>query len=204
MADETLPPAPPPLPGETAPEYIRRITIPAGTPVLRAATPTDETKLLGDDGKKVVQKARAWGQALIIIVGALAAAIPLLVGAYRSAVDEVQRRAEARTQAQAQVAKVETQKVKNESEAGYQVARPVILEYDRRLRALESGRPPAPAQRRGRPRPAPLPPKVLPPDLAQALQAVTKGASPAPGERPPTPGQAPAAPTDAGRPSGVP
>lgn len=172
MADEKQPPAPPPLPGELAVDYLRR------------TTPTDETKLLGDDGKKVVQRARAWGQAVIIFVGALAAAIPVVVSAYRSAVEE----ARVRAQAAAKEAKVETQKVKNESEAGYQVARPVLEEYDRRLRALELRDRAAPAQRRGRPRPAPPPPKVLPPDLAQALKAVTAAAPPAPGPRAPAAG----------------
>jgi hypothetical protein len=200
MADEKQPPAPPPLPGETIPEYFRRNTAPLGTPIPpRTPTPTADTKLLGDDGKKVVQKARAWGQALGILVAALTAASSLLVGAYRDLAREAR---EARVAVQA--AKVETQKVKNEAESGYQVARPVLEEYDRRLRALELGRPPAPAQRRGRPRPAPPPPKVLPPDLAQALKAVTRAATPAPAERPPAPAQAPGAPADAGRPSGVP
>lgn len=189
MGDEKQPPAPPPLPGETLPEYVRRNTAPLGSPVPRIPTPTDETKLIGEEGKKVVQRARAWGQALIIFVGALAAAIPVLVGAYRSAVEE----ARVRAQAAAAAAKVETQQVKNESEAGYQVARPVLEEYDRRLRALEL-RDRAPAQRRsGRPRPAPPPPpKVLPPDLAQALRQVTKGAAPVSAAGPPAAGPAPA------------
>ncbi len=200
MADEKLPPAPPPLPGETAPDYVRRITATAGTPVLRAATPTAETQILGPAGKKVVQSARAWAQALGILVAALAAAIPLLVGAYRSAVEEARVRAQAAAAVAAAAAKVDTQKVKNESEAGYQVARPVIEEYDRRLRALESGSPSA-HRHSGRPRPASPPPKVvLPSDLAQALKVVTKAAG-APAPAPPE--FSPAAPPDAGR-SGVP
>lgn len=185
MGDEKQPPAPPPLPlpGEGAVEYLRRTTAPLGTPIVpRIPTPTAETRTLGPEGKQVVQRARAWAQALGILVAALAAAIPLLVGAYRSAVEE----ARVRAQAAAKEAKVETQRVKNESEAGYQLSRPLVEEHERRLAALELRCPPAPPHQRrgGRPRPAPPPaPKVLPADLAQALKAVTRGA-PAAGTTP--------------------
>jgi hypothetical protein len=180
MADETLPAGP--MPKELAVDYVRRVTASLGVPVTRLPAPSAETQTLGAEGKVVVQRARAWAQALAIVGAALAAAIPLAVSSYHALAEE----ARVRAKAAAQAAKAETQRVKNESEAGYQVTAPVLEEYDRRLRALEM------AQRRaGHPRPTPpRAPRVLPPDLAHALRQVSAAQVPLP-PAPPAPAPPP-------------
>jgi hypothetical protein len=148
---------------------------------------------LPGDGKQVVQGARTVGKVLSIVVPGLMAAILAVVGAYRNLADETRLRAQ-RLEFRSQT---ETQRVKNESEAGYQLTRETVLAHDRRLAELEqfvrqlAGQHPA-ARRGGRPRlPTPVTtPRPLPGDLEKAERQISRAAAPAPPPPMPAPGPA--------------
>lgn len=184
MGDDPRPPA---LPGETPDAYVRRVTAPLGAPVLPAGRATsDELKLLGPTGKAAVQGARTLVRVLTIVVPALVAAAAALVSAYQHLADEARLRAE-------QVAhrgQVETQRVKNESEAGYQILMPVSENHTKRLAEIERqlAAQQHPAARRGRTRLPPVPPpKPLPSDLEKAERQISRATAPSPSPLPTAP-----------------
>ncbi len=183
MSDEKQLPAGP-LANELATDYVRRVTASLGNPVPRSSTPTNETKLLGAEGKAVVQRARAWGQALLILVTALAAAVPLLMTAYRSLAEEARARAQA---------------AKQLAEDGFQVTREAMVAdraakaaLERRVaeveQAMRAGSPDPHRRLRGavvhRPSPPVVPPapppRELPRNLDEAQRQVRAPAPPMP------------------------
>ncbi len=173
MSDEK-----PPDPGELVADYMRRITAAHGA--VRVPTPTAETQTLGLEGKKVVQKARAWAQALGILVAALAAATPFVVTAYRSLAEE---------------ARVRAQAAKQLAEDGYQVTKEALqadraakAQLEKRVaeleQALRAGTPDPHRRLRGalarRPPPvvAAVPvPRALPGNLDQAQRQLARKAT---------------------------
>jgi hypothetical protein len=190
MTDEMLPAGP--QPKELAVDYIRRVTASLGVPVTRLPTPSAETQTLGAEGKKVVQRARTWGQVLAIVATALAAVVPLAIGSYHSLADEAAARA---------------QSAKQLAEDGYQVTREAVTTdraaraaLERRVaeleQALRAGSPDPHRRVRGatsrRPVsplvvPATPAPRALPRDLDQAQRQVQRQVSAPPAPVPPPP-----------------